>query len=71
MREKEFIRSKLSSRPEKIEALSTDDVYVFDCSLRQAFNYFFSFGADAEILSPDELRNEFIENYSSALTIYR
>ena len=68
---KRIYRSKLSSRPEKIEALSTDDVYVFDCSLRQAFNYFFSFGADAEILSPDELRNEFIENYSSALTIYR
>ena len=67
---KKIYRSKLSSRPEKIEALSTDDVYVFDCSLRQAFNYFFSFGRNAEILEPSELRNEFIENYSSALTAY-
>ena len=68
---KRIYRSKLSSRPEKIDTLSTADVYVFDCSLRQAFNYFFSFGADAEILAPCELRNEFEKNYFSALAAYR
>lgn len=68
---KGIYRSKLSSRPEKIDTLSTDDVYVFDCSLRQAFNYFFSFGADAEILAPCELRNEFKKTYFSALATYR
>lgn len=70
MREKEFIVQNYLPVPKNRSSFYRD-VYVFDCSLRQAFNYFFSFGADAEILSPDELRNEFIENYSSALTIYR
>lgn len=67
---KKIYQSRLSSRPEKIESLSTEHIYVFDCSTRQAFNYFFSFGSDAEILSPLHLRNDFIQNYTSALKCY-
>lgn len=65
-----YYRSKLYSRPEKIESLSTDDIYVFDCSQRQIFNYFFPFGADAEIISPDYLRNHFKNTYEKALIPY-
>ena len=43
----------------------------FDCSYNQISNYFFSFGKDAEIVSPLRLREKFIEKYSEALNIYR
>lgn len=43
----------------------------FDCSYRQISNYFFSFGNDAEIVSPLRLRERFIDKYSEALGIYR
>ena len=43
----------------------------FDCSYRQISNYFFSFGKDAEIVSPLRIREDFIKKYSEALEIYR
>lgn len=61
-------QSRLYSRPEKIELLSTDDIYVFDCTQQQIFNYFFPFGPDAEIISPDYLRNRFKNTYEKAFT---
>lgn len=67
---KRSYQSRLYSRPEKIEVLSTDDIYVFDCTSQQVFNYFFSFGADAEIISPEYLRNRFLNTYKQALTKY-
>jgi len=67
---KRSYQSRLYSRPEKIEVLSTDDIYVFDCTPQQVFNYFFSFGADAEIISPEYLRNRFLNTYKQALTKY-
>lgn len=54
---KQSYQSRLCSRPEKIESLSSEDVYVFDCTQHQIFNYFFPFGAEAEIISPKYLRN--------------
>ena len=67
---KQSYQARLYSRPEKIESLSTDDVYVFDCTQQQIFNYFFSFGADAEIISPEYLRNRFRNTYTKALEKY-
>lgn len=43
----------------------------FDCSYRQISNYFFSFGKDAEIVSPLRIREQMIEKYSEALRNYR
>ena len=68
---KQSYQSRLYSRPEKIESLSTDDIYVFDCTQQQIFNYFFSFGADAEIISPDCLRNRFKNSLTKALVQYQ
>lgn len=68
---KQSYQSRLYSRPEKIESLSTDDIYVFDCTQQQIFNYFFSFGADAEIISPAYLRNRFKSSLSKALEKYK
>lgn len=68
---KQSYQSRLYSRPEKIESLSNDDVYVFDCTQQQIFNYFFSFGADAEIVSPEHLRNRFKNAHEKALNKYK
>lgn len=67
---KQSYQSRLYSRPEKIESLSSDDIYVFDCTQQQIFNYFFSFGADAEIISPEYLRNRFKNTLEKAFKIY-
>lgn len=48
-----------------------DDVFVFKCTSAQAEFYFFKFGADAEIISPIELRDKFRSMYQSALTTYQ
>lgn len=43
---------------------------IFDCSHQQIRNYFFSFGAEAEIISPSGLREKFINDYKSAMDRY-
>ncbi len=68
---KRSYQSRLYSRPEKIESLSSDDVYVFNCTQQQVFNYFIPFGPDAEIISPESLRNRFKNSLSKALEKYQ
>lgn len=68
---KQSYQSRLYSRPEKVESFSSDDVYVFDCTQQQIFNYFFPFGADAEIISPEYLRNRFRNAHIKALEKYQ
>ncbi len=68
---KRSYQSRLYSRPNKIEVLSKDDIYVFDCSHLQALNYFFPFGEDAEILSPETLRERFQNMHEKALKRYK
>lgn len=42
----------------------------FNCSYAQIRNYFFSFGSEAEIMFPEKLRKQFIDNYEKALKMY-
>lgn len=67
---KRHYQNYIISRPIKDEALSTNDVYVFHCSENQAFNYFFSFGAEAEVLCPPSLRNRIIDCHQKSLNNY-
>lgn len=67
---KQSYQTRLYSRPDKIASLSTNDIYVFDCTQQQIFNYFFPFGAEAEIISPKSLRNRFIQAHKRALDNY-
>lgn len=67
---KQIYKTKLTSRPQKIDSLSTDDIYVFNCSHHQIYNYFFSFGGEAEIISPIELRYKFMSAYTNAVDKY-
>lgn len=45
-------------------------IMELDCSYEQIRNYFFSFGAEAEILSPNSLRDQFKEELAAALNLY-
>ena len=67
---KRTFHNKLYSRPAKNEALSTEDEYVFFCSENQAFHYFYSFGPDAEIISPLSLRERMIKSHMDAISKY-
>ena len=50
---------------------SGDTIYTFQCTTRQIRYYFFKFGADAEILEPVSLRQEFAQRYSIAKEVYQ
>lgn len=63
-------RNKLFGRPQAVEIDSKKGIYTFDCTTRQAINYFFIFGKEAEILAPDSLREEFAEKYRDAAMSY-
>lgn len=68
---KQSYQSRLYSRPQKIESLSTEDIYVFDCTQQQIYNYFLPFGSEAEIISPNNLRNRFQNTFEKALEQYQ
>ena len=59
-------RSYMRPIPYKIEK----DIYHFNCTALQIRNYFFSFGANVEVISPDSIRQEFINRYKDALDSY-
>ena len=60
-------------RPSFDSRQQTEDglwLYEFSCTPMQIYFYFFKFGADAEVLSPPELRGRFLEQYKKAIVIY-
>lgn len=59
-----MFRSVYLHRPSPLSI--EDDVYVFDCSKMQAFNYFSRFGANALVLEPEELRQDLYRFYNRA-----
>ena len=66
-----YYREQIHMRPQYIEITGDDaNVYVFDCPMRQAEYYFFKFGKEAEILSPNILRSKFIKMYREAAMVY-
>lgn len=48
-----------------------EDIFVFQCTAAQAEFYFFKFGADAEILQPESLREKFKTMYECATLAYK
>lgn len=65
---REFLqRSYMRPLPEQVEG----DVYTFSCTPMQIRNYFLSFGANVEILTPQSLRQDFICAYRQALESYQ
>lgn len=59
-------------RPQINEIIDEEQlIYKFKCTATQARFYFFKFGADAEIISPKELRDEFLDRYKEACLLYK
>lgn len=61
--------NQLHRRPQISSKISTD-TYEFIATLEQLEYYFFSFGNDAEILEPQELRDIFKQKYEQAAKLY-
>ena len=73
-----FLRILSYQRPipisEPIKVLKDEKTYyelTFDCSYYQIKNYFFPFGAEAEIVSPPLVREWFVNDYQKALSLYQ
>ncbi len=64
------LRPVLSEPAPSSEYAGQSGVYVCSGSLSRIEYYFFDFGAEAEILSPKELRDKFAEKYRKALEVY-
>lgn len=70
---KRMYESQIHLRPafSKREALDEGSwIYEFNCTQLQAQYYFFKFGPDAEVLSPESLRKRFSVSYEKALLLY-
>ncbi|MCL2456159.1 MAG: WYL domain-containing protein, partial [Defluviitaleaceae bacterium] len=66
-----YYEQQIHMRPQYSSIIGENaDIYVFDCSPRQAKYYFFKFGKEAEILSPPSLRETFIDMYTDAVGAY-
>lgn len=67
---KAIYRSRLYMRPHRENIDSDNDIWTFRCTQRQAFNFFFSFAEDVEIIEPLELRNQFIQKIQNMTKVY-
>lgn len=70
---KEYRRA-LNNRPMFDSSEMLEDgrtMLQFHCSIYQAENYFFQFGANAEIVSPEELKSKFKKRYKAAYELYQ
>lgn len=47
------------------------NIYTFNCTQRQAFNYFFKFGSTAKIIATDTLKEKFATLYEQAYNSYK
>ena len=53
-----------------IQKIDESGCYHFQCTRMQARQYFIRFGAEAEIISPPDLRKEFADMYKKASGVY-
>lgn len=66
--------SKITSRPAYTEKVKLPDggaEYTFRCTAFQAKTYFSSFGKDAEVLAPEQLRKDMKKEFRAALQLYK
>jgi len=61
--------AKVHLRP-LYETIIDDDIYVFRCTQMQIEFFFLEFGADAQIISPEPLRQRFADIYNAAAAAY-
>lgn len=66
----QLYRRMLHLRPVAVGISEDGHTYTFECSQKQIEFYIFKFGADAEVLSPESLRDKFREKYQAAVEVY-
>ena len=66
---RKIYENTLFLRP-SLKSLDNKGCYHFICTRMQAAQYFLRFGANAEILSPIELRQDFARFYRDASDLY-
>lgn len=65
-------KRQIYMRPQHYEVDSEDNhIYIFQCTEKQAENYFFKMGCDAEIIEPVELHDRLLNRYDKALKTYQ
>lgn len=47
------------------------NIYTFNCTQLQAYNYFFKFGSKAKVISPQTLKDKFASQYEDAYNTYK
>lgn len=60
----------LHLRPAAVKISKDGHTYTFECSQKQIEFYIFKFGADAVVLSPESLKNKFLQKYQDAINAY-
>ena len=63
-------KSILYLRPKYTEFDENRNIFTFFCAEEQIKNYFFQFGKEAEIISPESLRHEFWQRFRDAAENY-
>lgn len=66
---KKIYNSRIYMRPKRTD-IKDNDIWVFNCTQLQAYNFFFSFGENAEVINPPELRDRFIQSVNKMSEIY-
>lgn len=66
---KKIYNSRIYMRPKRTE-IKDNNIWVFNCTQLQAYNFFFSFGENAEVINPPELRDRFIQSVNKMSEIY-
>lgn len=67
---RKMFSSQLHLRPAP-DVIDGNGIYHFSCTQSQIIYYFFKFGAHAEIIGPENLRDKFVQQYIDAIKIYQ
>lgn len=60
----------VANRPDYVKIID-EHYYLFNCTMRHVKYYFISFGSNAKILYPEQLRDDFASSYQDAFSLYQ
>jgi len=64
-------RTQQHLRPSGVQDKKDPNLFHFECTETQILFYFLSFGKDAKIIAPEELKQKFKEFYSEGVKVYK
>lgn len=63
------LKSSTHQRPQILDQID-ENIYVFEGSRLQIYNYFFKFGKSIEIIEPEKIRKQFKDRYKNGYDVY-